>query len=153
MPSSVSISLVIVVWITTIIIINHVGSANTSSVAKPQSPTLAQEAKALNQTLWWWWNEETTSNHCKWDGIVCNDGGSVIEINLNSTIWSENAKFRNFNFNFSSFPNLVRFKLAGKSLYGSIPPEIVVFLNSLTLTYLGIVFQVAYLSHSQNSLN
>ena len=88
MPSSVSISHVILVWITTIIIINHVGSANTSSVAKPQSPTLAQEAKALNQTLWWWWwwrNEETTSNICKWDGIVCNDGGSVIEIKLNDT--------------------------------------------------------------------
>ena len=89
MPSSVSISHVILVWITTIIIINHVGSVNTSStVAKPQSPPLAQEAKALNQTLWWWWwwrNEETTSNICKWDGIVCNDGGSVIEIKLNDT--------------------------------------------------------------------
>ena len=80
MPSSVSISLVILVSITTLIIINHVGSANTSTVAKPQSPPLAQEAKALNQTLWWWWsrNEETTSN-------LCNDGGSMIEINLNHT--------------------------------------------------------------------
>ena len=83
MPSSVSISLVIVVWITTIIIINHVGSANTSTVAKPQSPPLAQEVKALKQTLWW--NKETTSNLCKWDSIGCNDGGSVIEINLNHT--------------------------------------------------------------------
>nr|XP_023888304.1 probable leucine-rich repeat receptor-like protein kinase At1g35710 [Quercus suber] len=143
MPSSVSISLVILVWITTIIIINHVGSANTSTVAKPQSPPLAQEAKALNQTQWWWWwrNEKTTSNLCKWDGIVCNDGGSVIEINLNSPIWYENAKFCNFNFNFSSFPNLVRFKLAGMGLYGSIPPEI------------GSVSKLTYLNLSWNSLS
>ncbi|KAM4080308.1 hypothetical protein ACJW30_11G005000 [Castanea mollissima] len=141
MPSSVSISLVILVWITTIIIINHVGSANTSTIAKPQSPPLAQEAKALNQTLWWWWNEETTSNHCEWSGIVCNNGGSVIEINLNSTIWYENAKFCNFSFNFSSFPNLIRFKLAGKGLYGSIPPEI------------GSVSKLTYLNLSWNSLS
>ena len=117
MPSSVSISLVILVWITAIIIINHVGSANTSStVAKPQSPPLAQEAKALNQTLWWWWwrNEETNPNLCKWDGIVCNDGGSVIEINLNSTEPYERFQLRNFSL--SSFPNLVRFNLAGRGL-------------------------------------
>ncbi|KAK7850690.1 hypothetical protein CFP56_044038, partial [Quercus suber] len=143
LQSSVSISLVILVWITTIIIINHVGSANTSTVAKPQSPPLAQEAKALNQTLWWWWNEETTSNLCKWDGIISNDGGSVIEINLNDKEPYEAVIF-------SSFPNLVRFKLAGMWLYGSIPPEI----GSVSkLTYLGIVFQVNYLCHLQNSLN
>ena len=123
MPSSVSISLVILVWInTTIIIINHVGSANTSTIAKPQSSPLAQEAKALNQTLWWWWNEENTSSHCKWNGIVCNGGGSVIEINLNYT--EPHNRVQLHNFSFSSFPNLVRFKLAGMGLYRSIPPEI-----------------------------
>ena len=107
MPSSVSISLVILVWInTTIIIINHVGSANTSTIAKPQSSPLAQEAKALNQTLWWWWNEENTSSHCKWNGIVCNGGGSVIEINLNYT--EPHNRVQLHNFSFSSFPNLVR---------------------------------------------
>ena len=157
MPSSDSIYLVILVWITTIIIINHVGSANTSSVAKPQSPTLAQEAKALNQTLWWWWrrNEVTTSNLCMWNGIVCNDGGSVIEINLTYTIWYENAMSRKFNlnvvgryqevefrnFSFSSFPNLVRFKLAGMGLYRSIPLEI------------GSVSKLTYLNLSGNSLS
>ncbi|KAM3731738.1 hypothetical protein ACB098_11G004800 [Castanea mollissima] len=140
MSSSVSISLVILVWITTIIIINHVGSANTSTVAKPQSPPLAQEAKALNQTRWWWRNEENP-NHCKWDGIVCNDGGSVIEINLDHTFWYENPNLCNFNFNFSSFPNLVRFKLAGKGHYGSIPPEI------------GSVSKLTYLNLSGNSLS
>uniref|UniRef100_A0A7N2LJ07 non-specific serine/threonine protein kinase n=1 Tax=Quercus lobata TaxID=97700 RepID=A0A7N2LJ07_QUELO len=136
MPSSVSISLVILVWITTIIIITHVGSANTT-VAKPQSSLLAQEAKALNQTLRW--NEETTSNHCKWDGIVCNDGGSVIEINLDYTIWYGNAKLRNFNF--SSFPNLVRFKLAEMGLSESFPPEI------------GSVSKLTYLNLSWNSFS
>ncbi|KAM3683961.1 hypothetical protein ACB098_11G005500 [Castanea mollissima] len=141
MPSSVSISLVILVWITTIIIINHVGSANTSTVAKPQSPPLAQEAKALNQTQSWWWRNEENPNHCKWDGIVCNDGGSVIEINLDYTFWYGNPYSRNFIFNFSSFPNLVRFKLAGMGLYGSIPPVI------------GSVSKLTYLNLSGNSLS
>ena len=79
MPSSVSISLVILVWTTTVI--THVGGANTSTVAKSQASSLHQEAEALNYTRWWY--EETTSSPCKWYGIVCNDGGSVIEINLN----------------------------------------------------------------------
>ncbi|KAM4080299.1 hypothetical protein ACJW30_11G004400 [Castanea mollissima] len=136
MSSSVSISLVILVWITTIIIINHVGSANTSTVAKPQSPPLAQEAKALNQTQWWWWRNEENPNHCKWDGIICNDGGSVIEINLDYNPYPSN-----FNFNFSSFPNLVRFNLSGKGLDGSIPPEI------------GSVSKLTYLNLSWNSLS
>ncbi|KAM4080305.1 hypothetical protein ACJW30_11G004700 [Castanea mollissima] len=77
-------------------------------------------------------------NHCKWDGIVCNDGGNVIEINLVSA-WSEFVQLRNFNF--SSFPNLVRFKLAGMGLYGSIPPEI------------GSVSKLTYLNLSGNSLS
>ncbi|KAF3955289.1 hypothetical protein CMV_019483 [Castanea mollissima] len=107
MPSSVSISLVIFVWITTIIIISH---ANTT-VAKPQSSSLAQESEALNETQWCWFYEKTTLSPCKWDGIVCNDGGSVIEINLNNTECYETTYLSNFNF--SSFPNLVRFKLTG----------------------------------------
>ena len=80
MPSSVSISLVIFVWITTIIIINHA----STTVAKPQSSSPAEESKALNQTQWWW-HEKITASPCKWVGIVCNDGGSVIEIKLNDT--------------------------------------------------------------------
>ena len=119
------------------------GSTNTSTVAKPQSPPLAQEAKALNQTSCSssWWYEGTTSNHCKWDGIACNYGGSVIEINLDYTLWNENAELCNFDFNFSSFPNLVRFKLAGKGLYGSISLEI------------GSVSILTYLNLSWNSLS
>ncbi|KAM4118353.1 hypothetical protein ACB094_02G195400 [Castanea mollissima] len=117
MPSSVSISLVIFVWITAIIIISH---ANTT-VAKPQSSSLAQESEALKEIQWCWFYEETSLSPCKWDGIVCNDGGSVIEFNLNNTECYETALS---NFNFSSFPNLVRFKLTGVRLYENIPPEI-----------------------------
>ena len=135
MPSSVSISLVILVWITTIIIINH---ANTI-VAKPQSSSLAQESKALNQTQWWRY-EKITSSPCKWVGIVCDDGGSVIEINLNKTEWSHYEQAQLSNFNFSSFPNLVLFKLAGVRLHGSIPPEI------------GSVSKLTHLNLSRNYL-
>ncbi|KAK4602215.1 hypothetical protein RGQ29_011315 [Quercus rubra] len=142
MPSSVSISLVILVWTTTVI--THVGGANTSTVAKSPSSSLHREAEALNHTHWWWWrrDKESTSSPCKWDGIVCNDGGSVIEINLDSTstYWHENSsQLRDFNF--SSFPNLVRFKLAGRGLYGSIPPEI------------GSVSKLTHLDLSGNSLS
>ena len=87
MPSSVSISLVIFVWITTIIIINHA----STTVAKPQSSSPAQESKALNQTQWWW-HEKITASPCKWVGIVCNDGGSVIEFNLSKTEWSHHEQ-------------------------------------------------------------
>ncbi|XP_050269858.1 MDIS1-interacting receptor like kinase 2-like isoform X1 [Quercus robur] len=139
MPSSVSISLVILVWTTTVI--THVGGANTSTVAKSQSSSLHQEAEALNHTRRWWRYEESTSSPCEWDGIVCNDGGSVIEINISSydTFSYEIDQLRNFNF--SSFPNLVRFKLAGMGLIGSIPPEI------------GSVSKLTHLNLSGNSLS
>ena len=63
----------------------------------------------------------------------------MIEINLNHTESSEVVQLHNFSF--SSFPNMVRFKLAGMGLYKSIPPMI------------GSVSKLTYLNLSWNSLS
>ena len=67
----------------------------------------------------------TNSSHiysscCHWIGIVCNEFGSVTQINLTSTNLTGTLQ----HFNFSSFPNLFSFVLNGNSLYGSIPSQI-----------------------------
>ncbi|GMY24429.1 probable translation initiation factor eIF-2B subunit delta [Fagus crenata] len=86
MSASISISLVILVWTTTIIthVANNVATT-VALVAESQSSwSLEQELKALNMTGWWWprLSEESTLSPCQWRGIVCNVGGSVKEINL-----------------------------------------------------------------------
>uniref|UniRef100_A0A2N9IYU6 Leucine-rich repeat-containing N-terminal plant-type domain-containing protein n=1 Tax=Fagus sylvatica TaxID=28930 RepID=A0A2N9IYU6_FAGSY len=86
MSASISISLVILVWTTTIIthVANNVATT-VALVAESQSSwSLDQELKALNKTGWWWprLSEESTLSPCQWRGIVCNVGGSVKEINL-----------------------------------------------------------------------
>ena len=67
----------------------------------------------------------TNSSHiysscCHWVGVVCNEFGSVTEINLPSTNLTGTLQ----HFNFSWFPNLLSFALRDNSLYGSIPSQI-----------------------------
>ncbi|KAF3457541.1 hypothetical protein FNV43_RR02199 [Rhamnella rubrinervis] len=65
----------------------------------------------------------TNSSHsscCQWIGIVCNEFGSVTEINLTSSNLKGTLQY----FNFSFFPNLLSFNLSINSLYGSIPSQI-----------------------------
>ncbi|KAF3457407.1 hypothetical protein FNV43_RR02064 [Rhamnella rubrinervis] len=65
----------------------------------------------------------TNSSHsscCRWTGIVCNEFGSVTEINLTTSNLKGTLQY----FNFSSFPNLLSLDLYNNSLYGSIPSHI-----------------------------
>ncbi|KAF3457562.1 hypothetical protein FNV43_RR02220 [Rhamnella rubrinervis] len=57
---------------------------------------------------------------CKWIGIVCNEFGSVTEINLSTSNLKGTLQY----FNFSLFPNLLSLDLSINSLYGSIPSQI-----------------------------
>ena len=60
------------------------------------------------------------SSCCHWIGIVCNEFGSVTQINLTSSNLKGTLQY----FNFSSFPNLLSLDLSDNSLYGSIPSQI-----------------------------
>ena len=100
-------------------------------VAASNSSALDLEAKALIESGWWSGYSNDTSIHCRWRGIRCNDGGSVIEINMGGIYLGE--KFRKFNF--SSFPNLEGLDLYNTGLQGSIPPEIGT-LSKLTFLFL-----------------
>ncbi|KAF8399459.1 hypothetical protein HHK36_015324 [Tetracentron sinense] len=66
------------------------------------------------------WNTSTTSSPCKWFGITCNQAGSVTGINLSESFLYSKLD----NFNFSSFPNLVRLSLTNSRLCGTIPAHI-----------------------------
>ena len=53
------------------------------SVAPSNSSALELETKALLESGWWSdHSNDTFLNHCRFNGIICNDGGSVIEIDI-----------------------------------------------------------------------
>ncbi|KAK9116803.1 hypothetical protein Sjap_015750 [Stephania japonica] len=60
------------------------------------------------------WN---VSNPCIWGGTVCNEEGSITEINLPKQALKGNLT----HFNFSAFPNLAVLTLSDNKLNGSIP--------------------------------
>nr|XP_048332837.1 probable leucine-rich repeat receptor-like protein kinase At1g35710 [Ziziphus jujuba var. spinosa] len=76
-------------------------------------------------------NSSGGSSLCNWIGIICNQLGSVMQINLTSS----NLRGTLRNFTFSSFPNLHTFVLYNNSLYGNIPSHIS---NLSRLTYLDL---------------
>ncbi|KAM3681700.1 hypothetical protein ACJW31_12G018300 [Castanea mollissima] len=79
----------------------------------------------------------TASSACMWHGIACNDEGSVAEINLAYS----GLKGTLENFDFLSFPNLLRLDLRFNKLKGTIPMNI------------GMISKVQYLDLSINSFN
>nr|XP_027070205.1 MDIS1-interacting receptor like kinase 2-like [Coffea arabica] len=96
--------------------------APVAVAAAKESAVNLLEAEALLKSGWWRGSTTATnvSAHCHWNGIVCNDAGSVTEILLpGSGIYDELT-----NFSFSSFPNLVRLDLSENKLHGAIPHQI-----------------------------
>ena len=85
------------------------------------SPALQLEAKAVRESEWWSTSAYSNKSHCQWNGIKCNDEGSVTEINMGGTVHQLGDKVRKFNF--SSFPNLVRLDLKRTGIWGSIPVD------------------------------
>ncbi|KAJ9128999.1 hypothetical protein P3X46_034240 [Hevea brasiliensis] len=79
----------------------------------------------------------SNTNHCEWRGIMCNDAGSVTEINLAYTGLTGTLQFLDF----SSFPNLLRLDLKVNQLTGTIPSNI------------GLLSKLQFLDLSTNSLN
>ena len=94
-----------------------------------------QEREALLNSGWW--NDyRNISDHCDWDGISCNEAGTVTAIyswyiktpSSQELLWIDKL-------NFTAFPNLVTLYLTGMGLRGSIPTEITTLTN---LTYIDL---------------
>ncbi|KAM0029566.1 putative protein kinase RLK-Pelle-LRR-XI-1 family [Helianthus debilis subsp. tardiflorus] len=90
------------------------------------------EAKALVATNWWP-HVNVSDDYCNWDGIYCNEAGSVTDIYL----YDENLEGNLGSLDFSSFPNLVILGLENCSLEGSIPEQIGVLSNLTQLSLSG----------------
>ncbi|XP_068479505.1 MDIS1-interacting receptor like kinase 2-like [Phaseolus vulgaris] len=97
------------------------------------SSSIHQERQALLHSGWW--NDHpNNSHHCDWEGISCNEAGSVTGINRTSL---KNPSSKELlwihNLNFTAFSNLVYLGLTGMGLRGTIPTQISLPTN---LTYL-----------------
>ncbi|KAM3681706.1 hypothetical protein ACB094_12G017500 [Castanea mollissima] len=79
----------------------------------------------------------SASSPCIWRGIVCNNEGSITEINLAYAGLRGNLQ----NLDFSSFPNLLHLDLSVNKLTGTIP------------TNIGTLSKLQFLDLSTNSLN
>ncbi|KAL6286917.1 hypothetical protein ACE6H2_011307 [Prunus campanulata] len=115
-----------------------------SSCLAPSASAAGQEAEAL---LNWKASLDNTSlsllsswvgnSTCNWDGIGCNNIGSITHINFTGSALRGTLHA----FSFSSFPSLLSLNLSHNSISGTIPSEIG-FLKSLQI-----------LDLSENNLN
>ncbi|KAF8388271.1 hypothetical protein HHK36_026937 [Tetracentron sinense] len=102
-------------------------SARTEAEALIKWKNTLSSSSSLNS-----WSLTNLKNHCNWAGIVCNNGGSITEINIRN--FTLNGTLDQFNF--TSLPNLNRFDLNFNNLNGSIPSRIA-NLSNLTFIDLG----------------
>lgn len=107
----------------------------TSMTHSSNSSTINEERQALLQSGWW--NDYLNiSDHCAWEGITCNEAGSVTSIMRIGWKIPPSEELRQLqNLNMTAFPNLEVLDLYGMSLRGSIPKEIST-LTKLTGLYL-----------------
>ncbi|KAG5541739.1 hypothetical protein RHGRI_021537 [Rhododendron griersonianum] len=85
---------------------------STLQYTKPSSPPLLSWKSSDPKN--------SSSSPCQWQGITCNEHGTVIEINLRKF----GVKGKLSNFDFSSFPHLQGLDLKDNSFYGTIPSSI-----------------------------
>jgi len=133
MAPSISISILVIAWATSILIYGtHLDTAAQFVAASEV------EAKALLESGWWSGHTHNTSSPCEWYGITCNARGSVTEIAIHLAAGVYLGKMSKLNFSF--LPNLVRLDLSYNNLHGSISPEI------------GSLSKLTYLDLSNNNL-
>ncbi|CAL5417775.1 unnamed protein product [Camellia sinensis] len=119
----------------------HSASNNTTEQNNQEATTLLKWKTILHSThpispLLSWKpsnsnSSSSSSSPCQWDGITCNNHGSVIDINLKSSSLTGNLQ----SLGFSSFPHLLGLDLQNNSLHGTIPSSIA---NLSKLTYLAL---------------
>ncbi|KAH7846547.1 hypothetical protein Vadar_015220 [Vaccinium darrowii] len=98
---------------------NEISDGTTISLLKWKS-TLQYTNPSSQPLLSWKTDSQNSSSPCKWKGITCNEHGTVIEISLRSV----GIKGKLSNFDFSSFPHLLRLDLKNNSFYGTLPSSI-----------------------------
>ncbi|XP_061376421.1 MDIS1-interacting receptor like kinase 2-like [Gastrolobium bilobum] len=99
------------------------------------SSQLDLEANAILNSGWWELYDNI-SNRCMWNGIVCNDAGSITKIQSRES--KRVVEFEKLNL--SAFHNLEKLDLLGIGIRGTIPPEI------------GSLCKLTYLDLSNNQL-
>ncbi|KAM7489202.1 hypothetical protein LguiB_026686 [Lonicera macranthoides] len=104
-----------------------------------QTPWLKRESEAL-AGIPWWWNVDPSTSHCNWDGIGCNEAGSITSITSPRNCNYYNG-VRLDELNLLSFQNLESLDLYNCPLRGTIPYEI------------GMLFKLTKLSLPNNSLS
>ncbi|KAK7349637.1 hypothetical protein VNO77_07157 [Canavalia gladiata] len=111
----------VLVWMSVVLICDS-HSVSASSMTPSKSLYLNEEQKALYQSHWG--GGRNISECCKWNGIVCNEVGSITEISTRQYFYIPPTEAHIQNFNVTAFPNLTRLELGGLGLKGSIPTEI-----------------------------
>jgi len=95
--------------------------------------SIYEEQQALLKSGWWS-DHSNISHHCHWEGISCNEAGSVTAIDRTSLkIPSSEELLWIQNLNVTAFPNLVHLALTGMGLRGSIHAEIATLTNLTSL--------------------
>ncbi|XP_028795139.1 probable leucine-rich repeat receptor-like protein kinase At1g35710 isoform X2 [Neltuma alba] len=84
---------------------------------------IEEEKHALLQTKCWNFSNRAhnLSDPCHWEGISCNDFGSLVEMNYQQMT---TQCYRLADFNFTAFPNLERLTLSERGLIDTIPSQI-----------------------------
>ncbi|XP_052724029.1 MDIS1-interacting receptor like kinase 2 [Vigna angularis] len=90
-------------------------------IAASNSSSTNEEQKAFYQSGW---GAQNISEYCKWNGIVCNEAQSVIQISTKNNFYIPSTQAHIQHFNVAAFPDLISLELSGSGLKGNIPSEI-----------------------------
>ena len=140
--------LLVTLWLPGIIKVSAVTS-NTSTTTNnnnsSQLPWFKRESKAL-AGIRWWGNMNGSTSHCNWDGIGCNEAGSVTSITA-LEVFISMVKLVCMSLTCLHFKTLKAFILAVVGLKEPSHMKSVCFPNYLYSLFLGILFQVIYPFH------
>ncbi|KAM7465231.1 hypothetical protein LguiB_012793 [Lonicera macranthoides] len=94
----------------------------TNNNNSSQPPWFKRESEAL-AGIRWWWNVHPSMNQCDWDGIKCNEAGSVTYISCPQYPYFDGETCMDELY-LPSFQNLESLYLYSCGLRGTIPYEI-----------------------------
>ncbi|KAM7465249.1 hypothetical protein LguiB_012811 [Lonicera macranthoides] len=115
-------------------------TANNNNNNSSQPPWFKRESEAI-AAIPWWANMSRSTSHCNWDGIGCNEAGSVTSISCPGYPYNFDGEVGMDELNLPSFQNLQILYLYDCGLKGTIPYEI------------GMLSKLTRLHLSDNSLS